>query len=370
MNSLKPNTDNAGRLPDPVPALADLYRTREPGDETHAYIGLDRNERQQPLPEWFMDAIRSSMESDLLTRYPVREKLHRRLAESLHLPEEQILITPGSDAAVKALFHAYVRPGDGVMMLDPSYAMYPVYAQMFQARPVRISFDGDLAPDTKTLLKSITPSLRLIMLANPNQPTGTLLKEDFLREVLQRATQAGALLAIDEAYFPFSQTTALPWVKEHPHLLVIRTFSKAAGLAGLRIGFVTGHAAVINNLSKVRAANEINSFAILCAQQILAHPEIVNDYVSEVQAGAQFLAERASALGLTPLLPVFTNFMLIRVAHLCPPAQLVENLLKRGYLVKGPFSAQCLADCIRVTLGPPKMLTGFVDCLQEVLAGL
>jgi histidinol-phosphate aminotransferase len=368
MNSHHSDSLEGSRLPDPIPALADLHRTREPGDETLAYVGLDRNERMDPLPKWFMNNIRDAVASTLLTRYPVRENLHRRLAETTLLPEERLLITPGSDTGVKALFHAYVRPGDGVVMLDPSYAMYLVYAQMFQARPVRITFDRDLVPDTKRLLNSIVPGVRLILLANPNQPTGTMLDEDFLLQVLERATRVGALLAIDEAYYPFSQTTALPWVKRHPHVLVLRTFSKAAGLAGLRIGFVAGHPSVINNLSKVRAANEINSFAILCAQQILAHPKIVDDYIAAVQAGAQVLAEQARTLGLTPLLPVYTNFMLIRVAHRCPPAQLADNLRSRGYLVKGPFAVPCLADCLRVTLGPPEIMTGFVRCLQEALA--
>ncbi len=355
------------KLPPPVPALIDLNRVHEPGSETRTYVGLDRNERLAPLPDWFIESTRQLLESALLTRYPVQDRLHRQLADELRLSEEQLLLTAGSDAAIKALYQAYIRPGDAVVILDPSYAMYSVYAQMFQAEVVSISFDRSLAIDTKSLINSIVPGVRIVMLANPNQPTGTLLDENILHELLERAADVGALMAVDEAYYPFTRMTALPLVNQHPHLLVVRTFSKAAGLAGLRIAFVAGHADVVVNLYKVRSANDVNSFAIICASQILKYPQIINDYVAEVQAGAQLLAERGRTLGLTPL-PTHSNFMLIRVVNRCQPAQLVDRLRSHGYLVKGPFTASCLADCIRVTLGPPALMMAFADVIEHALS--
>ena len=366
MNPNPQDTGGGSRLPNPVPALAELHRVREPGSETEAYVGLDRNERLLPLPDWFMDIICQSLENALLTNYPIQDKLVRQLSDQLGLPEERLLLTAGSDAAIKALYHAYVRPGDAVVMLDPSYAMFDVYAQMFQARACKVPFNEALELDVKQLLDSAADGVRLVMLANPNQPTATLLNEDALLRLVERVADVGALLAIDEAYYPFSHTTILPWIREYPHLLVMRTFSKAAGLAGLRIGFVAGHADVIANLYKVRSVHDVNSMAILCASHILAYPQIVDDYVAQVEAGAQLLAERARSLGLMPL-PTHTNFMLIRVAHRCPPLQLIESLRGRGYLVKGPFSTPCLADCIRVTLGPPHLMAAFADALAQAL---
>jgi len=148
---------------------------------------------------------------------------------------------------------------------------------------------------------------------------------------------------------------------------VIRTFSKASGLAGLRIGYVAAHPAVVANLFKVRPANDVNSFAILCASQILKHPEVVEDYVAQVSAGGQLLAERTRAMGLEPL-PTSTNFMLVRVGHRCDPGRLVQRLHDHGYMVKGPFSYPCLEDCIRMTLGPPALMVVFVDALETALS--
>jgi len=254
-------------------------------------------------------------------------------------------------------------------MLDPSYAMYKVYAKMFQAQAVQVSFTSDLEVDTKQLVESITPGVRLVMIANPNQPTGTLIDENILLRMASRAGRVRALLAVDEAYYPFSGATLLERVRDISHLVVIRTFSKAAGLAGLRVGFVAAHREVVANLFKVRSVHDINSIALLGASLVLSHPRIVQDYVEEVGSGKRLLMEGCRRLALDPL-PTHTNFMLINVGKRCRPADLVEQLVRLGYLVKGPFSEPCLSECIRVTLGPPDVMAGFLECLEKALVSL
>ena len=313
-----------------------------------------------------MAEVHEALDSSLLTTYPVRDELHRQLCEKLRQDEDRVLVTPGSDAATKALYHAYVRPGDRVVMLAPSYAMYAVYARMFGAEAVQVDFDRDLSIDAGRLIESIVPGTRLVLLANPNQPTGTLLAENVLDDLLEAAAEAGAVVAIDEAYYPFSHTTVLPLLDDHPNLVMLRSFSKAAGLAGLRIGFIAADAGVVGNLFKVRSANDVNSVAILCAGLILKHPEVVDDYVAEVEEGARVLEEGVRSLGLAPL-PTHANFMLVGVADRRPPGSLVEDLRDKGYLVKGPIEAPCLADCIRVTLGPAAIMSDFVRVLGEAV---
>ncbi len=329
-------------------------------------VRMHRNERLAPLPQWFVEDLAASINSSLLTGYPVTDGLYRQLGSYLGLPEERILLTAGSDAAIKAVYHSYVRPGDTVVTLDPTYAMYEVYARMFGARPRLIPFDAELQLDAEELLESVDQRVRLVMIANPNQPTGTLLDQKVLLKLIQRATDVGALLALDEAYYPFSRASALPWINDFSNLLVIRTFSKAAGLAGLRIGFVAGHPKVIGNLFKVRSIHDINSIALLAAAKLLEHPEIVEDYTLLVQAGARLLTERLEAMGLE-LLPTYTNFVQIRVGHRCPPDELVVRLAKQGYLVRGPSDLPGLAGCIRVTLGPPDLMEAFADVLQRII---
>ena len=357
------------RLPAPVPGLSDFHRVKEPGTELLEYIGMDRNERLSPFPDWFLDEVRDSVTDGLLSRYPAQDHLHGQLCNQLGLSEEKLILTPSSDAAFKSVFQAYVQPGDKVAMLDPSYAMFAVYAEMFQGEAVPVKYSDDMEVDTEHLLGVVSNGVKLVLIANPNQPTGTLLDQTILRQVIEKAAETGALVVMDEAYYPFSHFTALPWISEYPNLLVVRTFSKSAGLAGLRIGFAAGHPNVIGNLFRVRAANDLNSMAIMCASKILEHPELVDDYVVEVEAGAELLSERCRSLNLVPL-PTNTNFMLIRVAHQCSAEDLVAGLKRRGYLIKGPSATPCVADCVRVSLGPPDLMARFADALADTLSDL
>ena len=362
------NAPSSFTLPEPIPSLASIHRLREGGRERAGFVSLDRNERLSPLPEPVIEAVRAGIDSTLLTDYPSLDELYADLVRLLDAPRDRLLLTAGSDAAFRALHQAYVRAGDRVVMLDPSYAMYPIYSRMFDAEPVQVPFRDDLSLDPDALLDATSSGVRMVLLANPNQPTGTRLAEDILRALLDRAAVCEALVVVDEAYFPFSRTTVLPWVAEHPHLVVTRTFSKAWGLAGLRVGLVVAHPEVVANLYKVRSAYDVNAFAAMCVRTLLAHPEVAEEFVDEVDAGRATVSARVSALGLEPL-PGQTNFQLIRCARRIDPARLVQALHNRGYLVKGPFGASCLADCIRITLGPPALMGRFCDALEEVLDG-
>jgi histidinol-phosphate aminotransferase len=355
-------------LTDPVESLARIERIAEGGRERSGLVAMDRNERLSPLPGWLIDELRAGIESNMLTSYPMLDDLYEELAQILGIARDRLLLTAGSDAGFRAIYHAYARPGDRAVMLDPSYAMYPIYARMFGAEPVQVPFAADLTLDAEALLDAITSSVRLVLLANPNQPTGTRLSENILQAVLARASECGALVVVDEAYFPFSSSTVMPWLVEQQQLVVTRTFSKAWGLAGARVGFAAAHPEVIANLYKVRSAYDVNAVAATFARTLLAHPEVAAGYVSEVDAGRQVVSERALRLGLEPL-PGETNFQLIRVSSRIHPATLVERLRERGYLIRGPFTAPCLRDCVRITLGPPDLMSRFCDALEDVVDG-
>lgn len=355
-------------LPEPIPPLSHIHRLREGGRERAGFIALDRNERLSPLPDSIVDAVRRGIDSALLTGYPSLDELYEDLSRILDAPRERLLLTTGSDAAFRALHQAYVRAGDRVVMLDPSYAMYPIYTRMFNADPIQVPFGADLSLDHDALIDAISPGVRMVLLADPNQPTGTKLSDEILLAVLDRAGACDALVVVDEAYFPFSRTSVLPWLDNHPHLVVTRTFSKAWGLAGLRAGLVAAHPEVVANLYKVRSAYDVNAIAAMCVRTLLSHPEVAEQFVAEVDAGRRTVVERMGSIGLEPVAGE-TNFQLLRCAGKIAPGQLVDLLHERGYLVKGPFSAPCLADCIRITLGPPALMTRFCDVLEDVLGG-
>jgi histidinol-phosphate aminotransferase len=354
------------RAPEPVEALANVSRAREGGSERDGFRGLDRNERVGDLPDWFVEEIRAGVTSSLLTNYPAVDLLEQELSEATGLPQEQLLVTPGTDPAIKATYQAYVRPGDTVLMLDPSYAMYAVYSRMFGAQARGIGYDDELKLDTARLLEELeSGEIRVAFIAEPNQPTGTTLPEGFLRTLLDTARRSGTLVFVDEAYWYFARRTALPLVSEFPNLVVARSFSKA-GLAGARIGFLAGSEKLVSTLYKVRSAAEVSAFGILCGRALLAHPDVATDFADDVEAGAALLSERAEALGLEPL-PTAANFLQLRMNGRAEPQAVAERLRARGWLVKTGFSTPGLQDCVRVTLGAPDVMAEFGDELAAAL---
>lgn len=361
-----PHAQSSARLPDPAPALDGIVRLREGGREREGFVGLDRNERLGPLPDNVVQEIRDEIDSDLLTHYPTLDRLYDELAAGMGIERDRLLLTAGSDAAVKALYHVYAEPGAASVMVEPSYAMYPIYARMFGMEPRQVAFGTDLSLDTDALLDLIGPDVKLVFLANPNQPTGTVIEDGPLEAIVERAAEHSALVVVDEAYHPFSQRTVLPWITRHDNLVVTRTFSKAWGLAGVRLGMVAAHPSVVRNLYKVRSAYDVNALAARCAAVMLRHPEVAADYAQQVAGGRELLCERARALGLEPV-PGLTNFQLLRLGPGRDPAAVVQALHDLGYIVKGPFSAPCLQDCIRVTLGPPELMAEFADALASAL---
>jgi histidinol-phosphate aminotransferase len=300
--------------------------------------------------------------------YPNANELHAELAETTGIAPERLLVTPGNDPAIKAAYQCYVRPGDRVAMLDPTYAMMRVYAGIFGAEAVTAGYGANLALDVDTLLAAVTPGVPLALVANPNQPTGTAMERDVLERLLERADEAGTLVFVDEAYATFApETSALPLLDAHPNLVVARTFSKI-GLAGIRIGFLAGAPEVVRTFYKVRSAAEVNAVAIETARILLRHPEIGADYAAEVAAGRELLEGRARELGLEPL-PTHANFLQLRVrADGTQPTEIVAGVRERGFLVRGPFAEPCLAGCFRVTLGPPALMARFADALAATLS--
>ena len=355
--------------PAPIPALAGVTRASESAAGREGLIPLDRNERLAPLPAWFVERLREAVQSSLLTTYPALDDLYEAVEAWTGLTRDRLLLVPGSDAAFRSAYQAYVAPGDRVVMVEPSYAMYRVYAGVFGAEPVAIPVERDLLPDPERLVGAITDGVRLVLLASPGQPTGVVLPAEVLDAVLAKAAEVGALVVVDEAYHPFSPETQLDRVNDEPTLLVTRTFSKAAGLAGLRVGLAAGDPQVTGALAKVRSVFDIPSFSAAAVRLVLEHPEVMSDYVAAVDAGREVLADAAHAARLEPLASP-TNFMVIRLPEPLAPADLARELRDRGWIVRAPFAAPALADCIRVTLGPPELMTRFADALGPAVEAL
>jgi histidinol-phosphate aminotransferase len=346
----------------PIPQLQELYREPERMNERATMIRLDRNERLSPFPaSVFADMMRSITPATIST-YPDPTPLYGCLARLTGLSEDNLFFTNGSDAAIRMILQAFINPGDTLVLTNPTYAMLPVYARIFRANVVEVPYDEKVQLDLAQLEQLIDARPRMVAIPNPDQPTGTVLAPDVLRGLVARAEQAGVLFVIDEAYFPFYPHSAITWVKDYSNLLVTRSYSKAWGLSGLRLGVMAGSTELVNYASRVRGLHEVNTFAAHLGCYLMDHPEVVDAYVAEVDLGREALRQGAKAMGLG--FPVcHTNFQLMR----CPgidTAKVVESMKRRGYLIKGGFRAPAIRDCIRATVGPADLMQRFLGDLK------
>jgi len=347
------------------PWVADVTRTAEPSTLPFNIVRLDRNERLGPLPEGGLAELRDRVTSTMLTQYPDTTGLYALLAEHVELPRARLLLTAGADAALRALAQAFVAPGERVAMLSPSYQMYPIHTRIVGGKPELVAIREDLTVEIDELIAAARSS-RMLWLANPNQPTGTLFSRDTLSRVVRECYGSDTLVVIDEAYHPFGGQTLLPDVATAENLVVIRSFSKAWGLAGLRLGFVAASPQVIEALYTVRHSFDINAFAIAAGEWCLRSPQHATDYVVAAEHGAGLVRDAARRNGLEA--PVCAgNFQLVRVAPRFTPGEIKAACWSAGFAIAVPDQSGPLRGYVRVTTGPPDILGRFVKVFERIL---
>jgi histidinol-phosphate aminotransferase len=351
---------------EPNEHLKAIHRTSERMPERVGRVHMDLNERVTPFEPSIQAELLAQIRPELLCHYPDPSPLYERLSQHLGLPEDNIYVTPGSDAAIRMLFQTYLRPGDRVVFPDPTFAMYAVYSKIFQAQPSTVPYVKGRALDLHELHKRVADGPRILAVANPDQPTGSVTPAEHLVALAAAAQNSDTLFIIDEAYYPFYPETAVDLVRRFDNVAVLRTFSKVGGLAGLRVGYLVASPAITGAITRVRGSFEVNTIAIALACHLLDHPSITQSYLRQVEQGREVLRQAAAELGLG-FPPCPANFQLLQFAGLASTADLATELATRGYLVKGGFSAACVSDCIRVTLAGPELMTRFWRDCGDVL---
>ena len=349
----------------PKERFASVFRMLNP-EGRKGSLRLDKNEHVVGLPdEFFRDALKGLTPESIAT-YPEVRPLYSKLAESLSVSEGNLMLAAGSDPAIKSLYELFVGEGDRVVLPKPTYAMFLVYAQMFGATAVNVAYGADLSIDRRALLDAIGPDVQMVAIANPNSPTGTVLDEEFLLEVVEKARDAGVVALIDEAYYPFYSRTMLPHIRHYDNLVVSRTFSKAYGLAGLRLGYVAASESMIDLLMKVRPMYEVTGVAVHFGCYVLDHIDEIEAYVERVQEGKGYLASEMTALGFGTH-PTNANFMHVRIEDESVRSAITRGLGDRDVLITGSQGPP-LEDCIRITLGPREQMETVVQGIREVMA--
>lgn len=258
-------------------------------------LWLDKNENGDPILAEVLRGVIASLPPETWWTYPEPTSLYAKLAGHAGVPAGRLLLAAGSDGAIRSVFEAFVSPGDVVVHTAPTFAMYPVYCRIYGADAVPVAYEPSPAGPlltTDRLIETIAARRpRLVCLPNPDSPTGTILSLADMARVIDAAEAAGAVMLVDEAYYPFHPDTVLPWVMDRPNLVVTRSTGKAWGMAGLRIGYAAASEGIVGFLHKVRAMYETSTVAMAALERMLDHEDAMRASVVRLEAGkAAFLA--------------------------------------------------------------------------------
>jgi histidinol-phosphate aminotransferase len=323
-------------------------------------LRLDFNENTVGASPRVIEFLRRSLEAPGLAVYPEYGEARTALATFFGVPPDQLLLTNGTDEAIQVIVNTYVDDGDDVLLLRPSYAMYRFYAEVAGAAIREIDYrPEDLSFPLDEVLEAIRPTTRAVLIANPNNPTGTGIGVEAVEKILGKAANAAVL--IDEAYFEFNGVTALPLVSRRPNLFVSRTFSKVFGMAAMRLGCVFSQAANAAYLHKAQSPYSVNMLAALAATEAIRDKDYIANYVSEVLAARDLLYEGLDRLKI-PYLRSEANFVLFQAGQRA--IEVRDRLREQGVLVRD--RSYELAGSVRVTVGTREQIRRFLAALEEI----
>ncbi len=325
---------------------------------------LDMNECAQGCSPRVVARLRSLTVEDLC-RYPDRLPLEKRIAGSLNLAAEQVMLTNGADEALHLLCEAYLEAGDAMVVPVPTFSMFEIYARQTGANVVPVLPCEQFEIPVQGLLRASEETRRCkpIAIASPNNPTGAVLRRADLVQILEAAPNAAVLL--DEAYCEFYGRTEIDLLSRFPNLFVARTFSKAYGLAGLRAGMLAGAAQQMGALRRLSSPFNLNAAALACVEEALDDREHLNTTVSQVRALRARLAQGLQALGFE-VFPSEANFLYVRMG--APATRIVAELANRQIFIRDRGSDPGGAGCVRITVGTAREVDALLAALQAICA--
>src|SRR5262249_34561462 len=293
-------------------------------------LRLDINENPVGCSPRIIEFLKQQLNPERLAIYPDYADVKPALEAFFHVEPGQLLLTNGTDEAIQVLINTYVDDGQEVLLLHPSYAMYRFYAEVAGASVRQIGYrSGTLEFPLEELLAAISPSTRAVLIANPNNPTGTAVPLTGIERILKRARKAVVL--IDEAYYEFCGVTALGVIGAHPNLFVSRTFSKIYGMAAMRLGCLFSHEGNVAFLHKAQSPYSVNAIAALAAQAAIEDKAYIENYVTEALAARELLCVGLERLGIA-YIPSQANFVLMRIGK--RSIEIRDRLREKNVLVR------------------------------------
>ncbi len=347
-------------MPEPRSAVRRMAPYSPPSSGREGKLRLDFNENTVGCSPRVLSFLTEKLTTEQLTIYPEYEATRRALSDYFQVPEAQFLITNGTDEAIQVLINTYVDDNDEVLILHPSYAMYRFYSEVAGGQVRELSYrPADLSFPTEELIAAIGPQTKAILISNPNNPTGTAIGIGDIVRILEAAPNAAVL--IDEAYYEFYGVTALRLIDQYPNLFVSRTFSKAFGMAALRVGCLFSQAENVKFMHKAQSPYSVNLLAAIAVRAAVEDREYVDNYARTAVESRDLLCRGFEQRGIR-YYPSQANFVLFHAGSQAIPVR--DALRARGILIRD--RSYELPGTVRVTAGTPAQVIRFFTALDEV----
>lgn len=346
-------------------SISKLHRVKDLEEDRTDMFRMDRNERTIPFDESFINQIRSKLNSDVLTNYPDESPLYKKLSGYLGVDEEYIFMHTGSDLVIKAVFETFIEKNDRILLHLPSYAMYSVYANMFEADVDTLNYGQNLVLDTDEYcakIKSVCP--QMVVMENPNGFIGNSYSHSQLEKIIKTAKEVGSLTVVDEAYIDFVDSSVIDLIDIYSNLIIVRTMSKAWGIAGLRLGYAISNKDIISCLRKVRPMHEFTGFTSLVAETLLEHREVCDDYLKETEVAREFFISELKEMGI-PVAESRANFVAAKLGEKIDLDKFREDALHNGYLLRRPFRESFLENWVRIGILKKDDMIPFVELIRK-----
>ena len=342
----------------------DVFRMPPSSNSRIGNIRLDKNERADPHLNFFLNKLKKNISSDLISAYPEFAKIYKKLSKKLKISSENLVFTAGSDQAIKNTFELFYERNKNVITIDPTFAMVDIYCKIFKTKQIKIGYNKNLKLRIDDIIKSINKKTCLVILANPNSPTGTLIKKNDLIKIIKKAQKFNAKVLLDEAYYEFSNYNFLSKIKIYKNLIIIRTFSKIFGFAGLRSGYVVSNKNIIKKYFSIKPMYEINSIAVKALEIVLENPNFTKIYLKEMREGEKY-ARLFCKKNNFEFIKCYANFFHISFKY--DPKKIQKYLIKKNILVKGGPGVDSFEKYLRISFAKKKTISLILNEIKNYL---
>lgn len=330
-------------------------------DKNNYTIRLDANESFLNFSEELKEELINSIGNIFFNRYPDSDSIEicKLYADYAGVNFKNVMAGNGSDELIQIIVNAIIKAGDKVMMLTPDFSVYNIYTKLVGGMPVEFQLNNNFELDVEALITKVNfEEVKLIFISNPNNPTGGVIPEEQLIRII---TETKSIVVIDEAYYEFYGETLVDKINIHENLVILRTCSKAIGLAALRLGFLITNKLLMNEFKKVKLTYNVNTVTQSIAAVVLKKPDLIKKNIEFILKEREYLLSELKKIKGITIYPTKANYVLIESRF---KDELRKKTLGCGISVRN-FSSPRLKNCLRITVGNREENKAFIDSISR-----